>query len=273
MTEDSRTAPAAEAAIEIESASIEVARLGRGVARILIQSEPLGVLRQGVKRAIGMALNELENDQDIRCVILTGRGRAFSVGSDVREFRPEVEWQRQAALTDQGLNLAIERARFPVIAACNGLTLGGGAEMALACDIRIAGTSSRFGWPEVQVGTFASAGATQRLPEQVGAGRAMELLLTGRIFDADEARRIGLVQEVVPDEALWSRALSLAVELASRPAMALAITKRCVVHGLWMGREAGHQLENEMTEKLGVSADAIEGQAAFLEKRPPRFNL
>jgi enoyl-CoA hydratase len=256
----------------VETESVEVTRPAEGVARIRIRSEPLGVLRQGVKRALFEALAGLEDDPTVRCLILTGSGRSFSVGSDVREFRRDAAWQADAAQTDQGFNMALEQSRLPAIAMCAGLTLGGGNELAIACDIRFAGRAARFGFPEVKVAAFASAGGTQRLPMLVGAGRAMELLLTGRIIDAEEAFAIRLVDFLVDDDALEARTLAFATELAALPADAVAITKRCVTTGLREGRVAGHALENELTVELGLSEDAAEGQAAFLEKRPPRFN-
>jgi enoyl-CoA hydratase/carnithine racemase len=256
----------------VETESVEVTRPAEGVARIRIRSEPLGVLRQGVKRALFAALTGLEDDSTVRCLIVTGAGRAFSVGSDVREFRRDAAWQAEAARNDQGFNMALEHSRLPVIAMCSGLTLGGGNELAIACDLRFAGRAARFGFPEVKVGAFASAGGTQRLPMLVGAGRAMELLLTGRIIDAEEAFAIGLVDFLVDDDALDARTLAFATELASLPADAVAITKRCVTTGLREGRVAGHALENELTVELGLTENAAEGQAAFLEKRPPRFN-
>jgi enoyl-CoA hydratase/carnithine racemase len=257
----------------VEADSVGVTRVADGVVVVRIQSEPLGVLRQGVKRALRAALAELETDRGVRAIVLTGRGRAFSVGSDVREFQQDATWQRSAAEMDQGLSFDIEASRLPVIAACNGLTLGGGNELALACDIRLAAVSARFGFPEVKVAAFASAGGTQRLPQIVGAGRAMELLLTGRMFDAAEAERIGMVQEVVADDQLEARAVALGAEIASFPPLAVEATKRSAITGLQRGRQAGTEVENEMTVELGQTADAAEGQAAFIEKRPPRFNI
>lgn len=256
---------------DLEAAGAEVTRPADGVALLRIISEPLGVLRQGVKRALQSALHDLELDSCVRAVVLTGQGRAFSVGSDVREFEQNAEWQRAAAIQDQALSLDIEASRLPVIAACNGLTLGGGNELALACDIRLAATSARFGFPEVKVAAFASAGGTQRLPQVVGAGRAMDLLLTGRLFHAAEALAIGMVQEIVADDDLEARAVALATELASMPPFAIEATKRSVVTGLQHGRQAGYAIENELAVELGQTADAAEGQAAFLQKRSPRF--
>jgi enoyl-CoA hydratase/carnithine racemase len=255
----------------VESGAATVRDGGGGVAVLTLGSEPLGVLRQAVKRALREAILTCEADPSIRALVLTGTGRAFSVGSDVKEFVADPAWLGPAARVDQGLNLLIEDSRLPVIAALNGLTLGGGLELALACDIRIAAASAVLGLPEVMVGAFASGGGTQRLPRLVGPGRALELLLTGRTFDALEAHRIGLVEEVVEDAELLARAISMAGVIASMPVPGIAASKRCLQTGLRAGREAGHALENELTVAVGLTADAIEGQRAFVEKRKPRF--
>jgi enoyl-CoA hydratase/carnithine racemase len=224
-----------------------------------------------VKGAILEALRKAEASPGTRVLVVTGTGRAFSVGSDVREFRRDAAWHRATAERDQNLNLALEDSPLAVIAACNGLTLGGGNELALACDIRLAASSARFGFPEVKVGAFASAGGTQRLPLIVGTGRAMELLLTGRLLDAAEALAIGLVEEVVPEDQLLSRALDMAAGIAEGPRVSIDASKRCVVMGLREGRPVGHALENELTVEVGMTEEAEEGQAAFLEKRPPKW--
>jgi enoyl-CoA hydratase/carnithine racemase len=255
----------------VESDAVGIHDPAPGVRVLTLASQPLGVLRQAVKRAIRGALLAAEADPGVRVLVLTGTGRAFSVGSDVKEFAPDRGWLGPAARVDQALNLLLETSRLPVIAALNGLALGGGLELALACDIRIAAASARMGVPEVMVGAFASGGGTQRLPRTVGPGRALELLLTGRIVEADEALRLGLVEEVVPDEEVVARAVALGERIASMPVPGIAATKACVQVGLREGRLPGHRLENELTVTVGLTEDAIEGQRAFVEKREPRF--
>jgi enoyl-CoA hydratase/carnithine racemase len=232
----------------------------------------LGVLRISVKRALRQALSSLEADLSVGCMVMTGTDRAFSVGSDIREFQHDAGWLLHADMVESDLNQAIEDSRLAVLAACNGHTLGGGAVLALACDIRLAAESARFGVPEVKVGAFASGGGTQRLPRLVGRGRALELLLTGRVIDADEAERLGLVEAVFPDAALLDRALEMAAEIAALPAAAVAASKRCVVEGLRCGTAAGMARELALVVEVGLSADALEGQRAFVEKRIPRFS-
>lgn len=242
-----------------------------GVALISITSQPLGVLRFEVKRVLSATLAELEDDNRIRCLVLTGTGRAFSVGSDIKDFRQDIGWLLENDYVEAGLNAAIENSPLPVIAACNGFTLGGGAVLALACDIRIAAESAKFGFPEVKVGAFASGSGTQRLPRLVGRGRALDLLLTGRTIDASEALDIGLVEYVVADEELLERTIQLAAQIAANAAPAVKATKRCVNVGLRDGFEAGLTMERQLRVETGTGPDAAEGKAAFLEKRPPNF--
>jgi enoyl-CoA hydratase/carnithine racemase len=243
---------------DVEAEALEVTRPSPGVVLVRIVSEPLGVQRNGVRRALRAQLADFEAAPDIRCLVLTGHGRTFSVGSDIREFRRDPGWLLEAQRIEQGLCLALADSRLPVIAACNGLTLGGGLVLACACDIRLAALSARFGVPEVNVGTFASGSGTQ-------------LLLTGEIVDAPTALRLGLVEEVVADDALLDRALEIAKRIANLPAGAVAASKRCVNVGLREGIAVGLLLEAELSVEVGLSDDAAEGQQAFLEKRTPRF--
>jgi len=254
-----------------EQSAIQISRPQTGVAVLTMASQPLGVLRFEVKRAIQAALAGLEADPSARCLILTGVGRAFSVGSDIRDFSAEVGWLLENEYVEAGLNAAIENSRLPVIAVCNGFTLGGGAVLALACDLRLAGASAQFGFPEVKVGAFASGSGTQRLPRLVGRGRALDLLLTGRTMGAAEALAVGLVEYVFPDEQLMSHALELAGQIAENSAPAVAATKRCVNLGVREGLEAGLAEERRLRVETGSGPDAIEGREAFLEKRPPKF--
>ena len=255
-----------------ETSAIQVTRPADGVALITIASEPLGVLRHSVKRALMAALSDLEKDLSIRCGIITGVGKAFSVGSDINDFSQEVGWLLENDYWESGLNQMIEDARFPVIAACNGHALGGGAVLALACDFRIAAESAKFGFPEVKVGAFASGSGTQRLPKLVGRGRALELLLTGRVINAQEALQFGLVEYVFPDALFYDEAMTIARLIASYSGQVTAATKRCVNVGIADGTEAGQKMESDLRVKTGRGSDAIEGRSAFLEKRPPKFN-
>ncbi len=268
---DSPSEHSSKAQTDLENETILVERPRQGVALLSISSQPLGVLRFGVKRALLEKLAELEADPEIHCIVLTGSGRAFSVGSDIHDFHQDVGWLLENEYVEAGLNAAIEDSRLPVIAACNGFTLGGGAVLALACDIRVAAESAKFGFPEVKVGAFASGSGTQRLPRLVGRGRALDLLLTGRTIDASEAYSIGLVEYVFPDDELLEKALDLAAQIASNASPSVSATKRCVNVGLRDGVEAGLAMERQLRVKTGTGSDAAEGKAAFIEKRQPHF--
>jgi len=254
-----------------ETQAIEITTPDEAIALITIKSEPLGVLRHAVKRALMRAITDLENKR-IRCALLTGSGKAYSVGSDIRDFRPDPGWLLENDYWESSLNQCIEDAPFPVIAVCNGAALGGGAVLALACDFRIAADCATFGFPEVKVGAFASGSGTQRLPRLVGRSRAMELLLTGRTITAQEALAIGLVEFVFPKENLQAEAMKIARTIASYSTSSTRATKQCINHGLRAGWQAGLALESDLRVKTGGNADALEGRNAFLEKRPPKFN-
>jgi len=258
--------------VDAKAVGVEVSRPRPGVAFVALASKPLGVLRVVVKRALTSVIAGLESDPDVRAVVLTGKGKAFSVGADVKEFRQDTGWLCESEFEENRMHDAIESARFPVIAACNGYTLGGGLVLALACDIRVAAKSATFGVPEVKVGAFASASGTQRLLRHAGRGRALYLMLTAQMVSADEARSLGLVEEVVADEELHPRALQLAVEIASRPAAAVTACKRCVAAGVRQGWAEAMALEARLAVDVGLSEDAAEAQRAFMEKRPPRFS-
>ena len=256
----------------LETSAVDISFPREGVALMRITSEPLGVLRIAVKRAMQKALITLESNPEICCLVITGKGKAFSAGSDIRDFTTEAGWLLESEIVESGLNSAIEHSRLPVIAACNGITLGGGNVLALACDIRIAAASARFGFPEIKVGALTTGSGTLRLPRFVGRSRAMELILTGRILNAEEAEKYGLVEEVVPDEILMERSLELAAEIASMPAFAVQVHKHLVNVGLEDGYSAGLIEEWKYAVEVGNSYDAIEGQRAFLEKRLPVFS-
>ena len=225
----------------MEAEAIAVSFPRPGVALVRIQSKPLGVLRFAVKRALLARLRELESDPAVRCLVLTGVDKAFSVGSDIRDFSLDVGWLLENEHVEAGLNAALEESPLPVVAALNGHCLGGGAVLALACDIRLAAASARIGFPEINVGAFASGSGTQRLPRLVGRGRALDLLLTGRTLTADEALQIGLVEYLLPDDELLPFTLDYAQRIASFSGPVLAATKRCVVTGSarWLGGRAG----------------------------------
>ncbi|WP_407123251.1 enoyl-CoA hydratase/isomerase family protein [Bradyrhizobium sp. STM 3561] len=242
-----------------------------GVLLIRIVSKPMGAFTIQARRDLRTFLERAHVDHAARCVVLTGTGAAFSVGSNIREFEATPEWIEAARLAETGLNETIELGPVPVIAACNGYTLGGGAVMALACDIRIAGRSASFGVPEAKLGAMPTATGTMRLPLLVGRGQALRLILTAQPLDAEEAYRIGIFDELVEDDKLLERALEMARQIAAVSPKAVSASRRCVSTALRLGYHAGLALEAEITVPLGLSDDAIEGKAAFVEKRAPRF--
>jgi len=242
-----------------------------GVVLVRITAKPFGVFTIGARRQLTAFLETVDTAHGARCVVLTGTGKSFSAGSNIREFEATAAWIEEARRVETRLNETIERGPVPVIAACNGHTLGGGAVMALACDFRIAGRSATFGVPEVKLGAMPTATGTMRLPLLVGRGQALRLILTGRPIDAAEALRIGLFEEVVDDDQLEARALELAAEIAAVSPEAVSAARRCVSASLRLGYQAGLMMEEELTVPLGLSDDAIEGKAAFVEKRAPRF--
>ena len=249
----------------------EASLVAPGVVLVRITSKPLGVFTVAARRALTEFLQTLDRKHGARCVVLIGTGAGFSVGSNIKEFEATPEWIEEARIVETTLNETIERGPVPVIAACNGHTLGGGMVLALACDFRIAGRSASFGVPEVKLGAMATATGTQRLPMLVGRGQALRLMLTGQTIDAAEAWRIGLVEELVEDAELEARAIEVAKQIAAVSPKAVAASRRSVSAGLRNGYGTGLLMEQEITVSLGLSDDAIEGKAAFVEKRPPRF--
>ncbi len=215
------------------------------------------------------ALDILAHYDRTRVLIVTGAGSAFASGADLHEVR-----RRRAGDALRGINSGlfrqVEQFPVPTIAAVNGYALGGGCELALACDLRVAAQSARFGQPEAGLGIIPAAGASYRLPRIVGAGRARELIFTGRIIDADEALRIGLVNRVVPDDRLLEEARAIAAAIARKSPLALRVAK-LVLAGAAFGSDAGHIAENLGQGILFESSDRDEGISAFLQGRTPRF--
>ena len=252
----------------------ELVRLERrgAVALLTIENPPLNLLSRAVKQGLGDAFERLAGDEAVRAVVLTGAGeRAFSAGSDIREFPDDEEIGRAMSRFEHDVYERIDRFPSPVIAALDGPAYGGGLELAMACDLRIAAENVRLGLPEVRLGVFPAGGGTQRLPRLIGEGRAKLLMLLGETVSAEVAERIGLVQRVVPAGAAARAALELAERIAARPARSVRAILEAVDVGLLEGREAGFRREEDLIARIFASEDAREGVAAFLEKREPRF--
>lgn len=218
-------------------------------------------------------VDALAVDADVRVVILTGAGdRAFVAGADIAELATLTPASAQAfAQRGQALCDALERMGKPVIAAINGYALGGGCEVAMACTVRIAADTAKIGQPEISLGLLPGYGGTQRLPRFVGSGRALELMLTGEPVSAEEAWRIGLVNRVVPADALMTEARSLAEVLASKAPVAARHILEAVHDGMQMSLREGCALEASLFGLAAGTEDWREGTRAFLEKRRPSF--
>ena len=233
----------------------------------------LNALNEAVIAELDLALAGFERDRSVRVLVLTGAGRAFSAGADITELDrlsgPQAFAEHVKAITDALRRL--QRLPQPSIAAINGLALGGGLEVALACDLRIAARSARLGVPEVKLGLLPAAGGSQRLARFLPPAIAKRMLLTGDPISTEVALAHGLINEVVDDGSALDAALSLAERLAAGPPLALAAAKRLVDHGVAMDLEAGMVLEREAISMLFATEDRAEGIRAFLEKRSPGF--
>ena len=223
--------------------------------------------------ALSEILRNLESQPDLRAIILTGEGdKAFCAGTDITELA-EVDKDRAHEVSERGQELCnqIESCGVPVIAAVNGIAAGGGCELALACHLRIASASAQFSLPETKLGIIPAYGGTQRLAREIGHGRALELLLTGRILRAAEALQFGLVNHVAPPGDLLAVAESLAREISSLAPLAIRACLEAVVRGAELPLAEGLVLEAKLFAGLFRSDDVREGTRAFLERRSPVF--
>jgi enoyl-CoA hydratase/carnithine racemase len=220
------------------------------------------------------AFEAARDDPAVRGVILTGAGeKAFIAGADISELAQTtaVEAEKSSSNGQAVLNL-VENLGKPVVAAINGFALGGGCETAMACTIRIAVETAKFGQPEVKLGLLPGGGGTQRLPRLVGKGRAMQLILTGEMITAQEAYRIGLVNEIVPAADLISRAEAILKQIASNAPIAVQYALEATNKGMETSQSEGQLLEASYFGLCAATEDKKEGTAAFLEKRPPHFH-
>ena len=218
------------------------------------------------------AVSQIGQDDEVLVLVVTGAGKAFMAGADIAELSQMGPYQlhKWNHKVVENLN-ALERLRQPVIAAINGFALGGGLELAMACDIRIASEKARLGLPEVKLAIIPGAGGTQRLPRLVGKGLAMELLLTGKMIDAQEAYRIGLVNKVVPAEELMQAAEEMANEIIANGPIAVQLVKDAVYIGTELPLEAAIEYGHKNVVTSIATEDAKEGLTAFIEKRSPRW--
>jgi enoyl-CoA hydratase len=230
-------------------------------------------LNAAVRREIVEVLDRLRDDDEVRVVVFTGAGdKAFVAGADIGEFADRTPLEQRTAMTGRRVFDEIAAFPKPTIAMINGFALGGGCELALACDLRVAADSARLGQPEINLGIIPGGGGTQRLPRVVGTGQAMRLILSGEVIGAAEALRIGLVDLVHPQAELREQTLRLAATIASKSPVALRMAKSAVRAAADMPLAAGLAYETELFVTCFASEDKREGVAAFLEKRPPSFH-
>jgi enoyl-CoA hydratase len=237
----------------------------------LDRPEALNALSFGLLAELVAALEALDADADVRAIVLTGAGeRAFAAGADIKEMADATP-ESLAVRGGFGHWDELRSIRKPIVAAVRGFALGGGCELAMACDLIVAGDDAQFGQPEIRIGVMPGAGGTQRLTRAIGKARAMELILTGRSIDAREAERLGLVTRVVPAEATLESALALAAEIAAMPPLAVAAAKRAINEADEASLSEGLANERQAFFDLFATADQKEGMAAFVEKRPARW--
>lgn len=231
----------------------------------------LNALNNALMDELKAALDAAEDDPEVRAIIITGSDKAFAAGADIKEMADKTYAQ---ALAEDFITRNWERAascRKPLIAAVAGYALGGGCELAMMCDIVIAADNARFGQPEITIGTVPGAGGSQRLTRAVGKAKAMDMVLTGRMIDAAEAERCGLVSRIVPLEVLMDEALATAAKLAALPPLALLTAKALVQAAFETPLTQGLKQERQAFHSMFGLNDQKEGMAAFLEKRKPVF--
>jgi enoyl-CoA hydratase len=243
-----------------------------GVAVVTVsRPQAMNALNTRFFREMDAWIVEIAERRDIKALIVTGDGKAFVAGADIAEMVSKTpEEARAFSRLGQRTFRSLELLEKPVIAAVNGFALGGGCELALACDIRIASSKAKFGQPEVNLGLIPGYAATQRLPRLIGLGNALYMLLTAELIGADEALRMGLVQKVVEPEALVPAAVEMAKTIAAKGPLAVRLIKRVAREGLLKDFEAGCALESEAFG-LPFGNEGAEGMRAFLEKRPPAW--
>jgi enoyl-CoA hydratase/carnithine racemase len=249
------------------------ARKDGGIATITLnRPERHNALTPAMMDGLRDALRAASADPDVRVLLLRAAGTHFTVGADIRVMQASsLEEFRRFVVAIQDVTRAIRATAQPVIVAIQGLAVGGGSELAVAGDLRIAAAGARLGFPEARLGITVTSGATHLLSRLVGAGRAKRLMLTGELLGAEEAERIGLVDRTVPEGRLEEEVRAVAEQIARCGPLAIRLTKRCIDWGYDAGLEATLHMEAEAILDAFVSQDAREGFRAFLEKRVPRF--
>src|SRR5580692_7276842 len=240
-----------------------------GVIR-LNRPQALNALNSRLNHELGQAVAAFDADAAIGCMLLTGSERAFAAGADIKEMASKSAVEVFMSDFTGGWD-AVARARKPVVAAVAGFALGGGCELAMQCDLIIAADTAKFGQPEMKLGIIPGIGATQRLPRAIGKAKAMDLILTGRMMDAAEAERAGLVARVVPAASLLDEAMKVAETIAAMSLPSVLAAKEAVNRAFETSQAEGIRFERRIFHSLFATADQGEGMHAFIEKRPPKF--
>lgn len=246
----------------------------RGKVALLTINRPdkLNALNNKVHTEAVAVLDELRKDDSVRVLVITGAGeKAFVAGADISEFEGKTPVKQRDSFHERSLFNNIDSFPKPVIAMVNGFCLGGGNELAMACDIRMASENARFSQPEINLGIMCGGGGTQRLPRLVGEGRAMEMVLTGDMIDAATAERFGLVNHVFPADQLEAETMKLAEKIAEKAPIALHLSKEAVKFASRSNLDEGLRREVDLFAICFSTEDKQEGVAAFLEKRKPEF--
>jgi len=252
--------------------TITVEKRGRVAVLTINRPDKLNALSSKVHAEGVAALDELKHDDEVRVLVITGSGeKSFIAGADIAEFQDKTPVTQRNSFNEPSLFNSIDTFPKPVIAMVNGFCLGGGNELAMACDIRIASENARFSQPEINLGIMCGGGGTQRLPKLVGEGRAMELVLTGDMIDAASAERFGLVNHVYPAADLQAETMSLAEKIAEKAPIALQLSKEAVKFASRSNLDEGLRREVDLFAICFSTEDKKEGVAAFLEKRKPDF--
>jgi enoyl-CoA hydratase len=245
---------------------------GEGIGIIkLNRPQRMNALSNEFLKELDLLIDDIKKDDEVRVLIITGDEKFFAVGADINELAGVITPQDAHLIEASSILNKLENLEKPVIAAVSGPALGGGCELALACDIRIASENAIFGQPEIKIGVIPGGGGTQRLSRLIGLGKAKELLYTGDSIDAQEAYRIGLVNKLVPVESLMDEAKKMALKLLRQPGFALKIIKMVVNDGINMDLRSALAYEARCFEILFSTEDQKEGMRAFMERRKPIF--
>jgi enoyl-CoA hydratase len=252
------------------SNSLIVERRGRVAILTLNRPEALNALNAELVAALNDTVTALDADEAVGAILITGSHKAFAAGADIKEMADKT----YPAVVEEdfvGVWDALQRARTPIIAAVSGFALGGGCELAMMCDVILAADTARFGQPEIKLGIIPGIGGTQRLVRAIGKAKAMEMILTGRMMDAAEAERAGLVARVVPADSLLDEAVALAETIAAMPRPAVVAAKDAIGRAFEASLAEGLRYEKARFYALFATQDQKEGMAAFVAKRPPAF--